>query len=130
MTDQKRFCDMTPEEQGAIALAIYQGKRVEWYCGSGWRNWPDPTPPDKDDSILVRIAPTKPSINWDHVSPEYNWLAVDKCDWGYLYQLKPNQQDTFWDDGNDAEFTKSHASYTRGDYDWRDSLVQRPGAND
>lgn len=77
-----------------------------------------------------RIAVQKPSIDWSHVSPLYNFLAVDDDEYAHLYQHKPFIRHGDWEDPTDrkvyAPRASTFASYKRGDCDWRESLVERP----
>jgi hypothetical protein len=71
------------------------------------------------------------TINWDHVSPEYTCMARDDLDTAYLYSTTPVllHADGIWDCDGLGTYApaKAFASYKRGDTDWRDSLVFRPG---
>ena len=88
-----------------------------------------------DDSNIVLFpypieivkAVTKPSIDWEHVSSEFNYLAEDADGGVYLYEDKPFTVTETWT-VDDGELAEAHilASYTKGTCDWRDSLVKRP----
>lgn len=70
---------------------------------------------------------TLPSINWDHVSPEYKWLAVDCNTVPCLYKEKPVLSMYSWTAAYSFGLTCGHfASYAPGTCDWKDSLVRRP----
>ena len=49
--------------------------------------------------VEIVKAVTKPSIDWSHVSPEYNYLAQDSSGQGYLCGKKPQRMDYAWDMG-------------------------------
>ena len=69
----------------------------------------------------------KPSINWEHVSSEFNYLAEDADGGVFLYEDKPYTATETWMVDN-GDLTEAHmlASYTKGTCDWRNSLVKRP----
>ena len=70
---------------------------------------------------------TKPSIDWSHVSPEYNYLAQDSNGQGYLCGKKPQRMDYAWDMGPSPYIrATTFTSYEPGGCDWKDSLVKRP----
>lgn len=77
--------------------------------------------------IVKKIV--KPSINWDNVRDEYIFLAQDDMGNAWLYKEEPtiDDDDGYWDAalGNFA-LADTHASYTPGTCDWKDSLVARP----
>ena len=69
---------------------------------------------------------TKPSIDWSHVSPEYNYLAQDENGDGYLCGKNPHRTSMAW--SMETPFIRATAftSYVPGTCDWEDSLVKRP----
>ena len=69
----------------------------------------------------------KPSIDWEHVSSEFNYLAEDADGGVFLYEDKPFTATETWTVDN-GELAEAHmlASYTKGTCDWKDSLVKRP----
>ena len=77
--------------------------------------------------VEITKAVTKPSIDWSHVSPEYNYLAQDSNGQGYLCGKKPQRMDYAWDMGPSPYIrATTFTSYTPGTCDWTDSLVERP----
>lgn len=78
-------------------------------------------------AFRYRIAPQKPSINWDHVSDEYNWLAVDKDGNAYLFTSKPELCAPIWTTGYGRARANAHTSFKPGKVPWEESLVMRPG---
>ena len=70
---------------------------------------------------------TKPSINWEHVRDDYNYLSQDANGNAWLYWEKPELSEDHWiaTEGECAE-ANSHVSYIPGTCDWKDSLVARP----
>ena len=75
--------------------------------------------------VIKKVS--KPSISWEHVRDEYRFLAQDSNGDVYLYLEKPVLGKTAWKAvrGDFAE-AYSHASFTPGTCDWKDSLVARP----
>ena len=69
----------------------------------------------------------KPSINWEHVSSEFNYLAEDADGGVFLYEDKPFTATETWTVDN-GELAEAHmlASYTKGACDWKESLIERP----
>ena len=69
----------------------------------------------------------KPSINWEHVSSAFNYLAEDADGGVFLYEDKPHTATETWMVDN-GDLTEAHmlASYTKGACDWRNSLIERP----
>jgi len=80
-----------------------------------------------NNAYRVKIA-TKPSINWDHVHPDYKWLARDKDGGPFFYTKRPSCGRGTWHrpSGSGMNGADTFASYTPGDCDWKDSLVERP----
>jgi hypothetical protein len=69
----------------------------------------------------------KPSINWEHVSNEFNYLAEDSEGGVFLFEKEPFVAGNMWGayEGEVAE-ASMFASYVKGTCDWKDSLIQRP----
>ena len=69
---------------------------------------------------------TKPSIDWSHETPEYNYLTQDANGDGYLCGKNPQRMSTTW--GMETPYIRATAftSYEPGTCDWCDSLVKRP----
>ena len=69
----------------------------------------------------------KPTINWEHVRDDYNYLSQDANGNAWLYWEKPELSEDHWiaTKGECAE-ANSHVSYIPGTCDWDDSLVARP----
>ena len=76
--------------------------------------------------VEVVKAATKPSIDWSHVSPEYNYLAQDENGDGYLCGKKPHRGNTAWIMETPNTRANTFTSYVPGTCDWKDSLVKRP----
>ena len=118
---------MTPEElkqAAAVMLAAAEGKPIESLAGDAWRLSIEPT--FNWHAYDYRVAVTKPSINWDHVHPDYKWMATDQNGKVFLHTIKPHIDGEYWIGGLYAH-TYSYASFVPGTCDWRASLVVRPG---
>ncbi len=76
--------------------------------------------------IEITKAVTKPSINWSHVSAEYNYLAQDANGDVHLYGTEPPRLTTIWNMVVPYISATAFASYVPGTCDWTDSLVKRP----
>src|SRR5690554_6622520 len=120
------------EEQTLKAIEVMQafaeGKKIQYNNGYGWVVVKNPSWDWL--SIDYRVKPvSKPSINWDHVHPDYKYLLTDSDGSSYLVASKPTQSRTCWfiDIEDDAYVTPEiFASFVPGDCDWKESLVQRP----
>ena len=69
---------------------------------------------------------TKPSIDWSHVSAEYNYLAQDENGDGYLCGKNPHRMSMAWSMETPYIRATRFTSYVPGTCDWEDSLVKRP----
>ena len=76
--------------------------------------------------VEVIKSGTKPSIDWSHVSPEYNYLAQDENGDGYLCGKNPHRTSTAWSMETPYIRATTFTSYVPGTCDWKDSLVKRP----
>ena len=132
----KTWGEMTPEEQGALLLAHHNGEVIE-LCEVtiGMIRWMDAKCPYWSPWTAYRVKPkppTKPSINWDHVSDKYNYLVENKSGGALLSNARPTERHYgFWQvTGGSVGTAKTFASYKPGTCDWKDSLVCRPGFED
>ena len=75
--------------------------------------------------VEVVKASIKPSIDWSHVSSEYNYLAQDSNGDGYLCGKNPHRMSMAWSMETPIRAT-AFTSYVPGTCDWEDSLVKRP----
>ena len=76
--------------------------------------------------VEVVKSVTKPSIDWSHVSSEYNYLIQDSDDEGYLCSEEPARVESGWDTESSYTLASTFTSYVPGTCDWEDSLVKRP----
>lgn len=79
---------------------------------------------------IHRIKLSKPSIDWSQVSDKYNFLTRSKNGHAYLHTIEPKLGCASWytllaEEGYSAN-ADTHQSYTPGNCDWKDSLIQRP----
>ena len=75
--------------------------------------------------IETTKAVTKPSIDWSHVSSEYNYLIQDSDGEGYLCGEKPLRVKSGWSAETPYIRATAFTSYEPGTCDWEDSLVKR-----
>lgn len=78
--------------------------------------------------VEIVKAATKPSIDWSHVSSEYNYLVQDSDGESYLCSDKPSRTESGWDTESSYTVADAHglASYVKGICDWKESLIKRP----
>lgn len=82
-----------------------------------------------DTHIAYRAKPlplTKPSINWDHVAPEWKWLATNESGNSFLFKEKPSVSVFYWYHVDGCALALTFSSFAPGTCDWKDSLVERP----
>ena len=75
--------------------------------------------------VEITKAVTKPSIDWSHVSSEFNYLVQDSDGEGYLCGKNPHRMSMSWSMETPI-LAIPFSSYVPGTCDWRDSLVKRP----
>ena len=110
------------------ALMAHGGPYEFW---DSFGAWTDIDEPSWSGTVVYRVKPqptTKPSIDWSHVAPEYQWLARDANGRGFLYEDAPRliSEGGVWATSPCYLLARHFASYTPGTCDWRESLVQRP----
>ena len=124
---------LDPETQAAL---LESGGPYEFYVGSDdgpeWAaippSWEKSMARDKAMIYRVKPAPfTPPSIDWSHVSGDFNWLAVDRDGRAWLSGEKPTMRSTYWSAPTRHYPANVFASFDPGTVDWRDSLIMRPG---
>jgi len=123
----KPFGDLDRETKIALFTAWVDGDGLEHYS-SMIGDWVNSSVPSWGRSIRYRkAAPTEPSIDWDHVAPQFKWMATDDSGTTMLYEEKPRLSRTEWEwAGGDCANITALASFRAGTCDWKDSLVQRP----
>ena len=100
------------------SLSVDYTSDGKYYVGGNVTLFPHPVE-------VVKVA-TKPSIDWNHVSPEYNYLAQDSNGQGYLCGKNPSRHIFAWVMNSPYTRATTFTSYVPGTCDWQDSLVKRP----
>ena len=75
---------------------------------------------------IVKATAVKPSIDWDHVSEDFQYLAMDSGGLHHLFAEEPEPIAVEWTTHALYIYAEHFASFTPGTCDWRDSLVKRP----
>ena len=75
---------------------------------------------------ITKAAVIKPSIDWSHVSEDFQWLAMDSGGLHHLFAEKPEPIVEEWATHARYIYAGHFASFTPGTCDWQDSLVKRP----
>lgn len=124
------FGELPIDERVAMFRAHQEGKKLQVYTSTA--RWVDFYKPTWAAESIYRIAPEPPSINWDHVAPEYVALAMDDDGEWYLGTMVPHKTESFWDAPDDAEWIdpKTFASFVPGTCPWDESRVLRPEAKE
>ena len=76
--------------------------------------------------VEIVKAVTKPSIDWSHVSEDFQYLAMDSGGLHHLFAEKPEPIVVEWTTHALYIYAEHFASLIPGTCDWRDSLVKRP----
>ena len=76
--------------------------------------------------VNITKAITKPSIDWSHVSENFQYLAMDECGLHHLFAEKPELTMSEWATSTIYIYAGHFASFIPGTCDWKDSLVKRP----
>ena len=70
---------------------------------------------------------TKPTVNWDHVSSRYNYIAQDESGTCWVYEHEPILIEDEWASSRgDCTPADCLQSLVPGTCSWDDSLVERP----
>lgn len=127
----KKFGELTREEQVALFSAWLEGHTIEFLNPTtlSWFESISCFPPTWSKNVSYRVKPIKPSVNWDHVHPDYNYLAENHDSRvPIFFSEEPTKGNYYWVAGKGKwTYAKSHASYTPGTCDWDKSLIKRPG---
>jgi hypothetical protein len=121
----------TIDEMIAVMTAFKDGKKIEakLYKKGRWDLVPNPF----WDWVRFdyRVAFIKPSVDWTHVSDEYNWIAIDEDGKARIYSTEPSiiGNNKVWSHSGKAFPARVLTSFDPGSCDWRDSLVKRPENN-
>ena len=79
--------------------------------------------------VEIVKATIKPSIDWSHVSEEFQYLAMNKEGLHLLFAEEPTRGDVEWTAPAPYELyilAEHFASFVPGTCSWKDSLVKRP----
>ena len=119
----KKFGDLTKEEKMTLVAAWIDGEDVEHFCLPD--QWHLVKQPSWQNNAAYRVrAEKRPQIDWSHVAPEYNWLAMDEDGDHWLYEEKPCLYPGEWR-GAGASCPRALASFKKGNCDWKESLIGR-----
>lgn len=128
-------CINATKEQLVVMRAFLDGVKIQ-VAEAGGDNadcWVDAAAPVWDFvRYRYRVArKIMPSIDWSTVSPKYNYLAIQQPGAGFLYANLPvlRRADGMWSNSHSGAYAIAapFASYNRGNVDWFDSLIARPG---
>jgi len=112
-------------EMIAVMQAYVDGKAIEQKVSPAENWYPLSEPAWNWFYGEYRIATIPDSINWDHVAPEWKWMARDPYGDVYLFTDDPTLKAQEWVCNGDV-VPVCFSSYVRGTVDWKDSLVRRP----
>ncbi len=76
--------------------------------------------------IEIVKATIKPSINWNHVNEDFQYLAMDSGGLHHLFVEEPELGEGEWTTYALYILAEHFASFTPGTCNWKDSLVKRP----
>jgi hypothetical protein len=127
----------TLEDKIKVMQAALEGKQIEFKRNMGitWITYDGEAELEfswhlNDYRVKDAVPLTKPSINWDHVHPDFKWIATDKDGQTYLFSECPYYRDDidYWTHRKDSRCIDAScwSSYVPGTCDWKDSLVKRP----
>lgn len=120
----------TLEEKIKVMQAALEGKPITFISEYGincvcngdklafdWNNY---------DYNVYEEPKTKPSINWEHVSKDFNYMATDENGYTYLYIGEPDMGTGHWFSYPSGKSAEVFSSCIPGTCDWKESLVKRP----
>jgi len=134
--DYKKFGDLTIEERVKLFEAWLEDEDcIEFYSRLS-NDWRKPVGnPLWTKSTTYRVKETPDTINWDHVHPDYKWMARDGDGDVGLFKVKPTldyarhsgfARPYWWGSMRDYTNACGHLSYKRGTVSAENSLVKRP----
>lgn len=130
------FGSLPRETQLALFNAHLDGVTIEtrgmMHVHGDWRA---DARPGWHSTFIYRARPTKPSIDWSHVMPEYKWLAMDEDGETWLFPVEDGPcvktesgcwalPNTYYDENPAPAW--AFASFRPGTCHWTESLVRRP----
>lgn len=126
----KPFGELDPATRVALFEAHQYGFEIEVRDLSKKFWWAVNKPWFMNPSVYrVKPEPLVPDyIDWDHVSPTFNYMARDFTGTAWIYAEKPEHDEGYWywTGTTIAESVRMFASYRQGTVKWQDSLVERP----
>jgi len=129
-SDAVPFCHLTRDEKLSLMVSWLDGEVIEGMpCGHRLPCWVVLSHPDWREHMAYRVAVvplTKPSVNWEHVSTEYNWLFYMGDGEAILSNKKPKLVETFWTGYGSHVPAYALSSFIVGTCNWKDSLTERP----
>lgn len=117
-----------------VMQAYLDGKTIQFKIQKGIDDWDDlqDVPVFNWEFFNYRVKPEvieKPSIDWDHVSDKFNYLALDRkgdVESAWFYTDEPSWGFTTWE-GYNATMATAFKSLNPGNCEPQDSLICRPG---
>ncbi len=76
--------------------------------------------------VEIVKATIKPSIDWNHVSEDFQYLAMNSGGLHHLFTEEPELEEGEWATYGLYILAEHFASFTPGTCDWKVSLVERP----
>lgn len=127
-TNERAFCFLSEAEQAELIEARKEG-RVVFLAGLNWSQTGAREPMAINGIYrITKPAPTKPSIDWDHVEDWVTCMATDEDGETNHWERVPELSRVGrWRSGGKCASAKGFKSFRPGTCDWRDSLVMRPG---
>lgn len=121
----KQFGSLSAEEQNELFQYWVHKRTIEFYHPNcGWVGMADP---DWFLNRCYRKPIVKPSVDWDHLSPDIVAIATDMCGYSYGYTQKPRLDATRWNiNSGTAMLVDYLASFNKGNCSWEESLILRP----
>ena len=119
----KTFGELTKQEKLDLFEAWLDEGTIQFNRIDGWQ---DIKLPGWLPEMYYRIKPTKPSINWDHVSNNLNYLIRDENRY-LLCKNKPKLDGLIWKNYRFYSPASVFKSFVPGTCEPEDSLVIRPG---
>lgn len=124
--------DMPWEEAQEIYKAYHNKESVDFYTPDGWKLLKTPISVALWSDFIYRIPPPveviPDSIDWTQIDDRFIFMARDKNESCWVYTERPDQGPRGWSvAGTWLRIDNVLTSYKRGNIDWKDSLVWRPG---
>lgn len=107
-----------------LIVAWAEGNEIEVYVPT-WAEWTIAEHPSWEEDKHYRIKQTQDVIDWEHVSPEWKWMARDEDGSCWLFTEKPSSDPSTWYTYSGCIGANAFSSYKQGTTDWLDSLVGR-----